>query len=439
MEKIKVSVVMAVYNAEKYLNQAMDTIVNQTLRDIEIICVNDMSTDDSLAILKEYAEADSRIRIFQHTEKTDDAAAARNMGISKARGEYLSVLDADDFFELDMLEKAYNKAIRTRADIVAYEAWFYKNANGSDEWAPWVLRKDLLPEQEVFSGVDCPNVIFNIVMGAAWNCMFRREFIEKEGILFYSMHGQDDEFFVLVSFATARRITTVLEPFVHYRCDVSGGQHSKDCHWPMNGYLLPERMKAELENRGIYEEYWMAFANKAIMLSKWTLEQMHPFSNFAELSEQLSSRYLREWRADRIPTSNLIEADFNDWRKEAIDSSPSELIDRYYLKKLLGEEAEQLLRGMPWGSKVIVYGAGDRGRKVFKWLFSFKWITLVGWADQNYDSIGFPVMSPDALKEMKFDYVVAAVEKEETFLAVKDHLVKMRIPVKKILWLGHIS
>ena len=120
MEGIKVSVIMAVYNAERYLRQALESVCQQTLRDIEIICVDDGSTDGSMEILKEFAGQDDRIKILQHLEKTDGAAAARNMGLQAARGEYLSFLDADDWFEPDMLEKAYEKASLRELDVLIF-------------------------------------------------------------------------------------------------------------------------------------------------------------------------------------------------------------------------------------------------------------------------------------------------------------------------------
>ena len=105
---VKVSVILPVYNASDYLHQCMDSIVGQTLKDIEIICVDDGSTDNSLDILKEYEQKDKRVKVIQ--QKNAGAGAARNNGLSIATGEYLSFLDSDDFFEPDMLEKAYEKA-----------------------------------------------------------------------------------------------------------------------------------------------------------------------------------------------------------------------------------------------------------------------------------------------------------------------------------------
>ena len=116
----KVSVILPVYNVSDYLRQCMDSIVGQTLKDIEIICVDDGSTDDSLAILKEYEAKDQRVKVIQQANA--GAGAARNKGLEIATGEYLSFLDSDDFFEPDMLEKAWSKAHETRAQVVVFRS-----------------------------------------------------------------------------------------------------------------------------------------------------------------------------------------------------------------------------------------------------------------------------------------------------------------------------
>ena len=112
---VKVSVIIPVYNVEPYLKQCMDSVVGQTLKDIEIICVDDGSTDNSLDILREYAAEDSRIQIIE--QKNAGAGAARNNGMRYATGKYLSFLDSDDFFEPRMLEKAYDLAEKDQADL----------------------------------------------------------------------------------------------------------------------------------------------------------------------------------------------------------------------------------------------------------------------------------------------------------------------------------
>jgi glycosyltransferase involved in cell wall biosynthesis len=113
----KVSVIIPVWNAAPYLRRCLDSVVNQTLRDIEIICVNDGSTDNSLEILNEYAAADSRIRVVSHAQNRGESAA-RNTALSMVRGEYIGPVDNDDYVDLDFYEKLYLKAKETGADIV---------------------------------------------------------------------------------------------------------------------------------------------------------------------------------------------------------------------------------------------------------------------------------------------------------------------------------
>ena len=114
------SVIIPVYNAEKYLRGCMDSVLSQTLRELEVICVDDGSTDGSAAILEEYAEKDSRVRVLRQENK--GAGAARNLGID-AKGEYVAFVDADDSLCPDSLEPLYRQAKRTGADVIRSRAY----------------------------------------------------------------------------------------------------------------------------------------------------------------------------------------------------------------------------------------------------------------------------------------------------------------------------
>lgn len=120
----KVSVIIPVFNTEKYLRKCLNSVCNQTLQDIEIICINDCSTDGSLEILREYAGKDIRIKLIELFEN-GGAAKARNIGIDIAEGEYLGFVDSDDFVDLDFYEKLYKKAVETGADAVKGKLYLY--------------------------------------------------------------------------------------------------------------------------------------------------------------------------------------------------------------------------------------------------------------------------------------------------------------------------
>ncbi len=111
----KVSIIIPVYNCENFLRRCLDSLVNQTLKDIEIICINDGSTDDSLDILREYEGKDSRFVVID--KENGGQSVARNVGIDRAKGEYLGFVDSDDWVDLDFYEKLYNTAEKYKSDI----------------------------------------------------------------------------------------------------------------------------------------------------------------------------------------------------------------------------------------------------------------------------------------------------------------------------------
>lgn len=128
----KVSVIIPVYNTENFLRKCLDSVCNQTLQDIEIICINDCSTDGSLEILREYAGKDNRIKLIELFEN-GGAAKARNIGIDIAHGEYIGFVDSDDFVDLDFYEKLYNKAVETNSDVVKSNLIFENFPNENNE------------------------------------------------------------------------------------------------------------------------------------------------------------------------------------------------------------------------------------------------------------------------------------------------------------------
>ena len=143
----KVSVIIPVYNVEKYLRQCLDSVVNQTLEDIEIICVNDCSPDNSLSILKEYANKDNRIKIIDLKENVGPGIA-KNKALDIANGEYIMLLDPDDWYEPDACKLAYNQIKKNNNDWVTFGYNKYFEATDTykeqtDRIAPFLKFKNL--------------------------------------------------------------------------------------------------------------------------------------------------------------------------------------------------------------------------------------------------------------------------------------------------------
>jgi glycosyltransferase involved in cell wall biosynthesis len=214
--EIKVSVVMPIYNAYSYLEPAIDSVLNQTLREIELICVDDGSTDKSLKKIKEYQERDDRVRIV--TETNAGPALARNKGISKARGEYLAFLDADDFFEPTMLEEMYNAAKKDELDIVISEYDVYNDKSAKFESAPKNEHEEIYIKGVVTSKNEHPEEILLSTIGNAWNKLFKRSFInEKELIFLPDVKLYEDAYFVICALSLAERVGKVFDVLMHHR------------------------------------------------------------------------------------------------------------------------------------------------------------------------------------------------------------------------------
>ena len=127
----EISVILPVYNTSKYLHACLSSLLNQTFHDFEIVAINDGSTDDSLSILQDFANKDSRIRIID--QKNQGIGAARNLGIQLANGTYIAFIDSDDTLELRMLECLYKKAVEESLDIVVCDYIEYEETSKKEE------------------------------------------------------------------------------------------------------------------------------------------------------------------------------------------------------------------------------------------------------------------------------------------------------------------
>ena len=150
MNQPKVSIIIPVHNAEKYLEGSIGCLIKQTLRDIEIICVDDGSEDNSYNVLKEYQKCDSRIVVFKH-EISKSALGARKTGVMAAKGEYIMFLDADDYYSLDACEIAYNKIKEKNVDIVHFMLDII-NVGNSPESMVQAIKKDVIPYDGLLEG-----------------------------------------------------------------------------------------------------------------------------------------------------------------------------------------------------------------------------------------------------------------------------------------------
>lgn len=215
-QEVKVSIIVPIYNACKYLRPAMDSIMHQTFKEIEIICVDDGSTDTSLDMIKIFNKSDNRIRIV--TQTNAGPGIARNTGLKRARGEYVAFLDADDFFDLHMIEKMYNHAVENDLDIAIskYDIFESKKAR---------FRPNIENEHaKIYSGGaitsknEYPDYILESTSGSAWNKLFRKSFLLEKGITFLpDVMMFEDVYFTVCALSFAERVGKIDEVLVHHR------------------------------------------------------------------------------------------------------------------------------------------------------------------------------------------------------------------------------
>ena len=265
----EVSVIIPVYNTERYLRECLDSVVNQTLRDIEIICVDDGSTDGSPEILREYQAKDERITILR--QEKSNAGAARNLGLSIAAGEYLSFLDSDDFFELEMLEHMVACAKNRDADIVVCEIIVYYEDACEAVPVKWHIRKELLPKKTVFSFCDIKRNAFRCIMPFPWAKLIKRDTVIKNGLRFQSQPVYNDAVFVYSAMLFAKRMTVLEEYLVYNRRRSVKNSITDTRHLHIDCvYLALSGLREYLTGKGVYDRHKRGFISYAISLMHHT-------------------------------------------------------------------------------------------------------------------------------------------------------------------------
>jgi len=283
----KVSIIIPVYNGEAYLAQNLESLACQTCGDFEVIYVDDGSTDQTPQILRDFGKNDPRFTLLQQAHST--AGDARNLGLQHATGEYCLFLDADDFFDPDLLQASTAAADQADADITLYTYDRYHNADGTFIPQPNGLQTRWIGSRPVFSRQDLPDLIFNVSTICAWTKLFRRSFLTRNGLAFQSLHNSNDIFFVLLSMAKADRIAWVNRTLVHYRIGIKGNLQSSKGKSPCDFVTAYIALGDALRRDGLYEQ--VAASYHKALLSSFTYNVRG--AQFADIREAIYHRFLQ--------------------------------------------------------------------------------------------------------------------------------------------------
>lgn len=438
MVNYKVSVIMPVYNPGEYLKEALDTIRNQTLKEIEIICVDDGCTDGSAEVLKEYASLDERIVVLQQTKKSNGAALARNMGMEYASGEYLAFVDADDFFEPTMLEHSYEKAKRLDVEILMFGAWKYDNNFCIDRDINPGLHENYLPDKELFSAEENADYIFQMTDGAAWGKLFKLQFVKEKRVSFDNLRYVDDAGFTFFALCQAQRIGVLKERLMHYRSGDSNSQTLLSTQYPEVTYSAAALIKQKLEALGTFQIFKRSFMNWFLMFARVVVDRCLDPECMTDTFNKLKTEYFGLFGVGSAKDSDIYVGVDREFRNNILEcDTPLE----YLLKKkreTTDEWAEySRLVGYAIQNKITaafaIYGAGAQGKRLYNTLRSNTKCRIVGWFDQNYQAMGFPIQSPEKIKDAPMDYLLIAIKNKEVAKSVKQQLVENGLPEEKII------
>ena len=250
MNRPQISIIIPIYNTEKYLKQCLDSLIEQTFKDIEIICVNDGSTDNSKNILEKFAAEDNRFVILN--QENQGASRARNKAINLAKGDYILFLDSDDFFAPQMLEKSYNKALASDADITIFQFQSFDNKTNSFGSVSGINIENI-PEEALFTHKDCPK-IFPTFYAVVWNKLYKTQFIKENKLEFQEIPCSEDISFCFESLALASKILVLKEVFVFYRTNLQGNLSSYTEKCSFYGIEAFIDLRNKLIKHGLLEE-----------------------------------------------------------------------------------------------------------------------------------------------------------------------------------------
>ena len=283
---VKVSVVLPIYNMQRYLCACLDSVLRQTLRNIEVICVNDGSTDGTWRLLADYEAVDGRIRIID--QGNGGAGKARNTGLAAARGEYVCFFDPDDFASCDMLERMCRAADEESADIAICRFESFDHQTGKvlsvssfTKGVTAVLRAG----RHSVSPLEMADELFFMAGIAPWNKIFRRSFIKEKQIRFQELRRANDMFFVTTALANARSVALVDRPLYHYRKGIESATTNDT--YAASFCAACEAVRARLKADGLYESFEGCFVLLALRSLLNNVLTCYDYRNLRELYPQM--------------------------------------------------------------------------------------------------------------------------------------------------------
>lgn len=320
----KVSILVPICNVERYLRECLNSLVNQTLREIEIICINDGSTDSSLSIIREYERRDERIVVID--KPNSGYGDSMNIGIELARGEYIGIVESDDFASLNMFETLYKEAAKNDLDVVRSN--YYAHRTGEDSSCDYLVENLAVcgSYDKVFHPIDNPRVF--MCQPAIWTSIYKKSMIDKGEVRFLPTPGASfqDTAFYFKAFYAADRVKLLKDGYLHYRIDnaSSSVKNQNKLFCVCDEYAEVWDYAKRDHDKYQVIKYWIPRQQYEGYL--WNLNRLAP-----ELQQRFYPRYVEEF--SKIKAAGLIDSDRFDSRTLARLNRMTNDSEAYFLEQ----------------------------------------------------------------------------------------------------------
>lgn len=431
----KISIIMPLFNAEKYLPEALQSILDQTHKDFELICIDDCSADSTKTIIEEFRRKDARFKLL-HNEERSGAALSRNKGLKAAEGKYILFLDGDDVFEEELLEKAGSAMEEHQADLVLFE---YLHVQSNTIYTKRVIeRPEKFRERYCkypFSMKDFAPREFPWWVSSPCNRMFRRSFLEANQLEFQNLASSNDVYFAQMSLFCAQRIICLDDRRVMvYARDHSEPERISNRRDPIYSFYAMERLCSELKERNMLPQYAAYLYFKLPEFFRYVLsvekneEYKKGFYDFLHEEGILACiKYGKEYYEQIDAYDKYLLESFQN---NSYESRWFEHPDTYFqcqLKKNGDVICEFIKTRISEHKKMILWGVGINGKILLDYL-SERSVRIFGITDcdktkQGTSVDGYEIADPDVYVQ-EADYIL--VTSKEVYQAVNDIVRKVR-------------
>lgn len=379
MNTPRISIVVPVYNVDEYLEECIESIIKQSYPNIQIILVDDGSTDLSGLICDKYAQNDSRIEVIH--QNNAGLVEARKAGLKRTIGEYVGFVDGDDYIDENMYERLLDYALQENVDIV-HTGYWYETGNQSYVKTDYDAQV-LCSENDRIRLVEAILNMETNIEPSICSKLFKRELVidSYKNVKSSCSYGEDLVCFI-ASIINSEKIYLVNKAYYHYRIRNTSLSHGMGVGGIDKEVILRDNMKEVLMNNNLYESYK---DNLDYYFGKNIVKQM-----------------------------------------KNICKNPFEYATYYF-------ENPQLLQD----KRIILYGAGAVGKDYYSQFCRYTHCNVVAWADNNYDKKDFAyidVIAPEHIQTLVYDYVVIAVSDYNAAIQIAEYLRTIGVSKEKIVW-----